>query len=109
MQNRKYNTNKQGETWSEADKKNVWVKGRVIPGFYHGIVRWDKCGKVIQYTAFGNREAAYGWEIDHIHPVAEGGDDEILNLQPLHWTNNAAKGDSVNWICPPMPVNEMPR
>ena len=41
----------------------------------------------------------YGWEIDHINPVASGGGDEIGNLQPLNWKNNSAKGDKLNWQC----------
>ena len=42
---------------------------------------------------YGNRDSQYGWEIDHIRPVANGGSDEISNLRPLQWENNAAKQD----------------
>jgi 5-methylcytosine-specific restriction endonuclease McrA len=41
----------------------------------------------------------YGWEIDHINPVANGGTDIDNNLQPLNWKNNAAKSDKLNWLC----------
>ncbi len=53
----------------------------------------------MQYSEHGNRNSNYGWEIDHINPVANGGGDEINNLQPLYWDNNAKKGDNLNWRC----------
>jgi len=35
----------------------------------------------------------FGWTIDHILPKARGGTNALKNLRPLHWLNNAAKGD----------------
>jgi hypothetical protein len=34
-----------------------------------------------------------------INPASNGSGDEIGNLQPLNWKNNAAKGDKLNWQC----------
>jgi len=45
----------------------------------------------------GNREAEFGWEIDHIKAVVNGGDDRLSNLQPLNWQNNLAKGNNLTW------------
>jgi hypothetical protein len=94
---RNYNTDGQGNSWKEEMKLNVWQKGRVIPNFEPKEWRWDVCGKVMQYSEFGNRESEHGWEIDHIDPVANGGTDKLDNLQPLNWKNNTHKGDLVNW------------
>jgi len=54
----------------------------------------------MKYTEHGNRQSEYGWEIDHINPVANNGSDDLYNLQPLYWGNNLDKGDSLNWSCP---------
>lgn len=97
---RKPNTNRNGGSWTEAEKRNVWEKGRAIPGYPSDKWRADKCGKIMKRSEHGNRNSNYGWEIDHINPVSNGGSDHLDNLQPLHWENNADKGDKLNWRCP---------
>ena len=53
----------------------------------------------MNFPEHGNRDSEYGWEIDHIEPVALGGGDELTNLQPLNWQNNVKKGDQYPWNC----------
>lgn len=97
---RKPNTNRSGGAWSEAEKRAVWNKGIVIPNYAPETWRRDKCGANIKWDEHGNRESQYGWEIDHINPVSNGGGDELSNLQPLHHRHNADKADKLNWTCP---------
>lgn len=64
-------------------------------------VRKDACGAFILYEDFGDRNSAFGWEIDHIYPasklkeredVTDEQIDDMRNLRPLNWRNNASKG-----------------
>ena len=72
------------------DANQVWINS-----FGIAMQARDRCGALIARNAHGQR-TPQGWEIDHILPVARGGTDALSNLRPLHWQNNAAKGDSID-------------
>ncbi len=97
---RESNTDSSGNSWSEEIIKAAWEKGQVIPSLSPDAWRRDICDKAMKFSDYGDRYPIYGWEIDHIIPVAHEGSDDISNLQPLHWENNAAKGDQLDWECP---------
>lgn len=96
---RNINTDNNGNGWSHETKSAVWNKGTIIPNFSKDIWRSDKCGQIMKWSEHGNRQSEYGWEVDHINPVANNGTDAIGNLQPLNWSNNASKADELNWTC----------
>ncbi len=59
-----------------------------------GMVRKDWCGAWMQWHQYGRTDARFRWEVDHIVPIAHGGSDDLLNLQPLQWVTNRHKGDN---------------
>ncbi|MGH2397007.1 MAG: HNH endonuclease [bacterium] len=85
-----------GGKFDDATVEAVWKKGTPEPGLAN--YRKDVCGASMLRSRHGET-VQYGWEIDHIMPVAKGGTDELSNLQPLQWGNNRHKGDSTNWNC----------
>jgi len=90
---RTFNTKTGGGAFDEAMVEAVWQKGDIDPGFPADVFRKDICGATIHRQRHG-QQVQWGWEIDHIRPVSEGGTDSIINLRPLHWANNRAKGDN---------------
>jgi 5-methylcytosine-specific restriction endonuclease McrA len=75
----------------ERLKRAVWNKGTPISDYDPDLWRRDIKGHAIKYTEHAS-QGDYGWEIDHIRPVAKGGSDDIDNLQPLWWQTNRTKG-----------------
>jgi hypothetical protein len=99
------NTDARGKPFSEAAIEAVWKKG--TPESFYTTFRTDACGASMQRTQYGKTEQ-WGWEIDHIKPVAEGGTDDLANLKPLQWENNRHKGDSYpDWECKAKPYSAM--
>lgn len=86
------------ESWSEEEKLAVWEKGNKAKRKHNGelldpaVWRIDSTGKLIKYSEYGNVDSIHGREIDHIHPVSNGGSDHLKNLQPLQWLANRKKG-----------------
>ena len=84
--------------FTNEEVAEVWSKGIIIAGQNPAHWRKDQCGAWIGLQFYGNRDSEYGWEIDHIDP--DGGDN-ISNLRPLQWTNNAERQEG-RLSCPVM-------
>lgn len=78
-------------SFSEDTIQKVWKKGTVVSNNDPDVWRKDQCGAWIDRRHYGDRDSQYGWEIDHIKPESKGGGDELSNLRPLQWENNASK------------------
>lgn len=84
----------------EELKNIVWEKGIIVPSYDPLLYRKDACGAWIAKDRYGDTHSPYGWQIDHIYPesklklksIAPESIDNIDNLRPLHWKNNASKG-----------------
>ncbi|MDE0646046.1 MAG: HNH endonuclease signature motif containing protein [Gammaproteobacteria bacterium] len=66
----------------------IWNKGSPISGYDSNVWRRDYLGNAMRFSDYGNTDSDYGWEVDHIKPVSEGGSDELHNLRPLQWKAN---------------------
>lgn len=97
---RKLNTTASGGSFDSSVESAVWNKGVVVSGHDSSVERKDTCGAWMRRTSYGTT-GQYGWEIDHIIPVAKGGTDVMSNLQPLQWENNRHKADMSpgSWDC----------
>lgn len=81
-------------------KKQVWAKGVIVQNYDQTKYRKDACGAWIAWERYGDINSPYGWQIDHIYPesklqlrsVSPESIDDIRNLRPMHWRNNASKG-----------------
>jgi hypothetical protein len=79
----------------------VWRKAMAVAGMDPAEWRKDAAGAWMQRSQYGRTtEMGNGWEIDHIVPVAHGGDDGLGNLQALQWQNNRGKGDTYPYYGP---------
>ena len=79
--------------FSEEIINSVWEKATKVANNDPNIWRKDFAGAWIRRDHYG-KELAYGWEIDHMQPLSQGGTDDIGNLMPMHWRNNRKKADN---------------
>lgn len=70
----------------------VWEKGSKISGKNPDVYRKDAAGNTIYRSSYG-KDTKMGWQIDHKHPLAKGGSDNLRNLQPLQSAENKKKSD----------------
>ena len=78
--------------FSEEKIQKVWDYAFKVEGNNPNEWRKDSCDAWINRGQYGN-ETKFGWEVDHILPIAKEGKDDIGNLCALHWKNNRSKAD----------------
>jgi hypothetical protein len=89
------NKKSSGGSFNALEIATVWNKALGIPGQDMRLWRQDPCGAYMYRDHYGDTNSKWGWEIDHIQPVAHRGADVMGNLQALQWQNNRRKGDNI--------------
>lgn len=79
-------------SYDTALLNQIWQKASPLPNSDADMWRKDDYGRMIKYTDYGKRDSEYGWEVDHIQRVADGGLDILSNLRPLNWQSNVDRG-----------------
>ncbi len=79
--------------FSQKQIDDAWNKAIVIEGFDKNIWRQDLAKAFINRQDYG-KDSLYGWSIDHVYPLAKGGDNTEINLRPMQFANNMSKSDS---------------
>jgi hypothetical protein len=83
---------------SEQQIQTVWEQAEAVRSANPTKWRKDACGAWICRDQFGNRNSEFGWEINCIRPVDNGGTEVLSDLRPLQWINNEASR-SGNLLC----------
>ncbi len=73
--------------------KEVWEKGTKVDGYNPTMWRKDFAGAWIRRIDYGQR-TMYGWAINRLCPVSQGGTTDIENLNAVHWKNDLCKADN---------------
>lgn len=71
--------------FSEQEVTAVWSRAQMIPGLTPRMFRLCSAGRIIARADYNNRSSSFGWRIDHIVRLADGGTNSVTNLQPLNW------------------------
>ena len=82
--------------YSEKQIQEAWEKATPFDGLSPNDWRLDPCGAWIKRDQYGDANAQYGWNIDHIMPLSlfNKGGDFPENRWAMHCRNNASKSDS---------------
>ena len=87
--------------YSEAELDLIFTRANPVPGA-PGVAR-DCDGRIICRSDYG-AYSEFGWQVDHIQPIALGGLlGEFLNMRPRHWHGNTSAGGLLGaLLSPPM-------
>ena len=75
--------------WTEEELDVIFSKATLVLG----ELRKDASGEYIHRDAYGEAEHPWGWEVDHIKPISEGGTNKLSNLRPLNIPANRGRNN----------------
>ncbi|MCL2630488.1 MAG: HNH endonuclease [Firmicutes bacterium] len=77
----------------ENSKLSVWERE-----FGNAIQVQDFMGRLMQKGAQGKTDSRYAWSVDHILPLAKGGNDTADNKQIVNMLTNCEKADKTTFV-----------
>eukprot|EP01105_Mastigella_eilhardi_P002059 TRINITY_DN1248_c0_g1_i2.p3 TRINITY_DN1248_c0_g1~~TRINITY_DN1248_c0_g1_i2.p3 ORF type:complete len:160 (+),score=25.38 TRINITY_DN1248_c0_g1_i2:648-1127(+) len=80
-------------TTTKAEADGAWDRAATIPGRDLDHYRQDPYGNAMRYESRGTG-SALAWDVDHRHPVADGGTNSSRNLDAVQHEQNLSKSDA---------------
>lgn len=77
--------------WTEEELDVIFSKGKVSTIFSSPEYRVDDFGNIMARSKYEDTNSPIGWEVDHIKPISEGGDNNLKNLRPLNISKNRGR------------------
>ena len=74
------------KTHSDETITKVFNKARKVSGEHPSVKRMDRYNKIIDRSAYGNRNSGYGWDIHH--KDKNPNNNSIDNLEALHYDSH---------------------
>lgn len=71
------------------NKDQVWNKT-----FGNRTEAYDYAGRKVKKSAYNSRDSQYGWNVDHIRPLSDGGKDVLCNAVACNIETNEEKSDT---------------
>ena len=78
--------------WTEEEEEELDIIFSKATLVQDGL-RKDASGEYIHRDAYGKAEHPWGWEVDHIKPISEGGTNKLNNLRPLNIPANRGRNN----------------
>lgn len=83
-------------TMLEDLKRATWARTSPVSLQAHSWeFRKDCLGNLVRYNDYGRRNSPFGWELELIVPLRQGGSHAAENLQALHWKASAARSEAI--------------
>lgn len=75
--------------YSEEELDVIFAKAIPVVG---GLSK-DDAGQLINRSAYADLNHPWGWEVDHIKAIKDGGSNELYNLRPLNISTNRGRNN----------------
>jgi hypothetical protein len=78
----------------------LWQSAAILNDYRYHPAHWrkDSLGRIIYWFAYGDKKHPNGWDVGYIVAKADGGCEEISNLQVEHFETTAEKENVRRWF-----------